>query len=189
MASTDPIPAVCIRVATLPLASVRPACSHTRTACLITANASTDLIVLMEAPVSVLHFNVAIRVLLVDMWVLNRGTQRFKLYLLGKSSSATHDRSKEACIANLPKLESQIDSRVAGQVVALRVKAEAGHILGVTLKDLPLGRSANVIDANWSIMCAHCKSLRVVMERNHWEDFDHVRQDDRDVFVTVLTQG
>ena len=38
-------------------------------------------------------------------------------------------------------------------------------------------------------MRTYSEALSVVVESHHGEDFDHVREDDRHVLVTILAEG
>ena len=106
-------------------------------------------------------------------------TKPLQLDLLGEATCTTHDRRKEARIANFPELEGQIDGRVTGQVVTFAVEAETGHIFGVPLKYLPLSRGSHIVDADRAVVRADGQTLGVVVEGDHWEDLDHVGQDHR----------
>ena len=148
-----------------------------------------DIVVLVELPVSVLHFNVICSMSLVNMGIVHIWPKTVKLDLLGKAASTSHNGGKERCVAHFPELECQINGWVAGKVVAFTIEAKTCHILSMTFQDLPLGRRPNVIDSNRSIVGTHCKSLCVVVERNHWEYLYHVWKNDRHVFVAVFAQG
>ena len=69
-----------------------------------------NLVVLMEALVTILHLDmVGLAGRLVDVRVGNTRAQALQFDLLREPACAAHDRSEEARVANLPQFECEVD--------------------------------------------------------------------------------
>ena len=90
------------------------------------------VVLLLESTVTVLHLDVVGSVRMVNVRVWHGTAQTIQFDLLGEPSCATHDRCEEARVSDLPKLESEVNRGVTGQVITLGVEAEAGYVLSMT---------------------------------------------------------
>lgn len=59
----------------------------------------------------------------------------------------------------------------------------------MTFEDLPLRRSPYIVDSNRTVVSPNSKTLRLMVESNHWEHFDHSREYYGDYFVTVFAKS